>query len=69
MIKIPVKHLGKIVGYTSDGKTIEFMDNVDVKTIYKDTPIGISSRRLGEVDINGHVIHEEYIECYILNYN
>ena len=58
--KIEVKSNGIVIGHTYDeGKTIDFLDNDEAKKVlYKmnnRTPIGISHRRMGNVDKDGKV--------------
>ena len=61
MKKVEVKSNGVIIGYTHDaGRTIEFLDNDEAKRVKNKMSVGesiyISSRRMGNVDEDGHVI-------------
>ena len=60
MKKIEVKSNGIVIGYTYDeGKTIDFLDNDEAKKVLDKmktgTSIGVSSRRMGNVDEDGNI--------------
>ena len=62
MKKIEVKSKGIVIGYTYDEcKSIEFIDNKEAKIIQSKlmsgSQIGISYRRIGEVDKNGYIVN------------
>ena len=61
MKRVEVKSNGIVIGYTYDeGKTIDFLDNDEAKKVLDKMntgiPIGVSSRRMGNVDEDGNII-------------
>ena len=72
-LNIPVKYNGKIVGWTSseNPSTIKFVDDESRKLVeeHLEQPIGISSRRIGEIDEDGKVTITGHIEDVIINQN
>jgi len=70
-MKTPIKYFGRIVGYTSDGQTIDFLDNDHARklrsSILDGDLISISFRQFGIVDINGKITHEDIPEYGIMN--
>jgi hypothetical protein len=70
MNKIPVTYKSKIIGYTIDnGKTIIFNDSVEAKEILesKDKTHFVSSRSIGQTQIDKSVIETEIIEIAIMD--
>ncbi len=70
MNKIPVKYNNKIIGYTVDnGKTIIFNDTIEAKEILesKDKTHFVSSRSIGQTQIDKSVIETEIIEIAIMD--
>ena len=72
-LNIPVKYNSKIVGWTSseNPSTIKFVDEKSRKLVeeHLEQPIGISSRRIEEIDEDGKVTIRGHIEYVIINQN
>ena len=72
-LNIPVKYNDKIVGWTSseNPSTIKFLDEESRKLVeeHLEQPIGISSRKMGEIGEDGKVTITGHVEDVIINQN
>lgn len=71
-MKIEIKYLGEVVGYVSDGQTVEFLETKEAQKIkeeifLKRRAISVSSRQTGWIDTYDDNKHTEIIDYEIIS--